>query len=155
MPNISEFSLSIGEMQLPLDITSIVHAQAGQLGSSAHPEFSFRFRWRETAFTVRCRSTRESAEARISATLGVMPFSAESVQHRQFLTQILEGAVAHFGPIVTQTQGRILLDAELELPAPITAVGLVTGLTRFLVPLKPYLGLMAMVRMLPAQNNAG
>ena len=89
------------------------------------------------------------------ATLGVMPFSAESVQHRQFLTQILEGAVAHFGPIVTQTQGRILLDAELELPAPITAVGLVTGLTRFLVPLKPYLGLMAMVRMLPAQNNAG
>ncbi|HMA51668.1 MAG TPA: hypothetical protein VKP60_18040 [Magnetospirillaceae bacterium] len=150
MPNISEFSLSIGEMQLPLDITSIVHAQAGQLGIGAQPEFSFRFRWRETAFTVRCRSTREAARARITATLGVMPFSAESVQRRQFLTQILDGAVAHFGPIVTQTQGRILLDAELDLPAPITAVGLITGLTRFLVPMKPYLGLMAMVRMLPA-----
>lgn len=150
MPNISEFSLSIGEMQLPLDITSVVHAQSGQLGSDARPEFSFRFRWRETAFTVRCRSGRDQSEARISATLGVMPFSAESVQRRQFLTQILEGAVAHFGPIVTLSQGRILLDAELALPAPITAVGLVTGLTRFLVPLKPYLGLMAMVRMLPA-----
>ena len=150
MPNISEFSLSIGEMQLPLDITSIVHAQAGQLGTAAHPEFKFRFRWRETAFTVRCRSTRETAEARISATLGVMPFSAESVQRRQFLTQILQGATEHFGPIVTQSQGQILLDAPLSLPAPITAVGLITGLTQFLLPLKPYLGLMTMVRMLPA-----
>ena len=150
MPNISEFSLSIGEMQLPLDITSIVHAQAGQLGSGLQPEFNFRFRWRETAFAVSCRSTRESAEARITATLGVMPFSAESVQRRQFLTQILEGTVAHFGPIVTLSQGRILLAADLDLPAPITAVGLITGLTKFLVPLKPYLGLMTMVRMLPA-----
>jgi hypothetical protein len=142
--------MSIGEMQLPLDITSILHAQAGQLGADTHPEFSFRFRWRETAFTVRCRSTRETAEARISATLGVMPFSAESVQRRQFLSQILHGATEHFGPIVTQSQGRILLDAPLSLPAPITAVGLITGLTQFLLPLKPYLGLMTMVRMLPA-----
>jgi len=142
--------MSIGEMQLPLDITSIVHAQAGQLGTDAHREFKFRFRWRGTAFTVRCRSTRETAEARISATLGVMPFSAESVQRRQFLTQILQGATDHFGPIVTQSQGQILLDAPLSLPAPITAVGLITGLTQFLLPLKPYLGLMTMVRMLPA-----
>jgi hypothetical protein len=150
MPQISEFSLSIGEMQLPLDITSIVHAQAGQLGATGHPEFSFRFRYRETAFTVRCRSSRETAEARISATLGTIPFTAEAAQRRQFLTQIIQGAAEHLGPIVTQSRGRILLDAELALPAPITAVALVTELARFLIPLKPYLGLMAMVRMLPA-----
>jgi hypothetical protein len=150
MPNISEFSLSIGEMQLPLDITSIVHAEAGQLGTDARPEFNFRFRWRDTAFAVRCQSNRQSAHARVTATLGVLPFSAESVQRRQFLTQILNGATEHFGPIVSLSQGHILLDAELELPAPITAVGLITGLTTFLLPLKPYLGLMTMVRMLPA-----
>jgi hypothetical protein len=150
MPRISEFSLSIGEMQLPLDITSIVHAQAGQLGSAAHPEFSFRFRYRDTAFTVRCKSDRERAEARISATLGTLPFTAEAAQRRQYLTQIVQGATDHLGPIITQSRGRILLEAGIDLPAPVTAVGLVTALAGFLVPLKPYLGLMAMVRMLPA-----
>ena len=149
MPQLSEFSLSIGEMQLPLDISSIVHAQGGQLGLPVHPEFSFRFRYRDTAFTVRCRSGEAEATAQLSATLGTMPFSAESAVRRQFLTQILDGAAEHFGPVITQSQGRILFEAELRLPAPITAVGLIAGLTRTLVPLKPYLGLMSMVRMLP------
>ena len=149
MPQLSEFSLSIGEMQLPLDISSIVHAQGGQLGSPIHPAFSFVFRYRDTSFTVRCQSGDDQAAAHISATLGTMPFSAESAQGRQFLAQILHGVNDHLGPIVTQSRGRILLGADLTLPAPITAVGLVSGLTRLLLPLKPYLSLMAMVRMLP------
>jgi len=148
MPQLSEFSLSIGEMQLPLDISSIVHAQGGQLGTPVHPQFTFRFRYRDIAFTVRCRSGEDKAEARVSATLGTMPFSAESAQGRIFLTQILQGLTDHLGPVVTQSQGRILFDADLPLPAPITAVGLVTAVTRLLLPLKPYLGLMSMVRML-------
>ena len=150
MPQISEFSLSIGEMQLPLDITSIVHAQSGQLGSAAHPEFSFRFRYRDIAFTVRCKSDRETAGARISATLGMIPFTAEAAQRRQFLTQIVQGAAEHLGPVLTQSRGEILLDTGIALPAPVTAVGLISELTRFLVPLKPYLDLISMVRMLPA-----
>ena len=149
MPQLSEFSLSIGEMQLPLDISSIVHAQGGQLGSPIHPAFSFRFRYRDTAFTVRCRSGAEAAEARISATLGTMPFSAEGVERRQFLTQILQGVADDLGPVLTQSQGRILFETDLLLPAPITSVGLVTALTKALLRLKPYLGLMSMVRMLP------
>ena len=149
MPQLSEFSLSIGEMQLPLDISSIVHAQGGQLGSPIHPAFNFRFRYRETSFGVKCQTGPDQAVARISATLGTMPFSAESVQRRQFLAQIIDGINQHFGPIVTQSRGRILLETDVTLPAPITAVGLVSGLTRVLVPLKPYLSLMAMVRMLP------
>ena len=150
MPQISEFSLSIGEMQLPLDITSIVHAQSGQWGSAAHPEFSFRFRYRDIAFTVRCKSDRETAGARISATLGMIPFTAEAAQRRQFLTQIVQGAAEHLGPVLTQSRGEILLDTGIALPAPVTAVGLISELTRFLVPLKPYLDLISMVRMLPA-----
>ena len=149
MPQLSEFSLSIGEMQLPLDISSIVHAQGGQLGSPIHPAFSFRFRYRDTAFAVRCQTGPDEAVARVTATLGTMPFSAESVQRRQFLAQILEGVNEHLGPVIVQSRGRILLETDLHLPAPITAVGLVSELTRLLVPLKPYLGLMAMVRMLP------
>jgi len=149
MPQLSEFSLSIGEMQLPLDISSIVHAQGGQLGTPVYPAFSFVFRYRDTAFTVRCQSGADQAVAHVSATLGTMPFSAESAQGRQFLAQILDGVNGHLGPIITQSRGRILLNTELSLPAPITAVGLVSGLTRLLLPLKPYLSLMAMVRMLP------
>jgi hypothetical protein len=148
MSQVSEFSLSIGEMQLPLDITSIVHAQAGQLGTDARPEFKFRFRYRDIAFAARCRSDRHEAMMSVSATLGVMPFTAESGVQRQFLAQIVTAAAGDLGPIITVSQGRILLAADLSLPAPVTAVGLIGELTRFLLPLKPYLGLMAMVRML-------
>lgn len=148
MSQVSEFSLSIGEMQLPLDITSIVHAQAGQLGSDARPEFKFRFRYRDIAFAVVCRSNRVEAMATLTAPLGLLPFTAESSVQRQFLAQILGAATDHLGPIITQSQGRILLDADLTLSAPVTAVGLIGELTRFLLPLKPYLGLMSMVRML-------
>ena len=147
MPKSSEFSLSIGELQLPLDITSIVQAQSGQLGTGAHPEFSFRFRYRETGFTVRCKSENGQANAHVSATLGVMPFSAESASQRQFLKEIHRGSVQHLGPVIALSRGRFQLETHLPLPTPITAVGLITELTRFLLPLKPYIELMAMVRM--------
>ena len=147
MPKSSEFSLSIGELQLPLDITSIVQTQAGQLGSAAQREFSFRFRYRETGFTVRCNSQVGQASAHISASLGSLPFSAESASQRHYLRDIHRGAVEHLGPIIALTRGRFQLDATLALPAPITAVGLISELTRFLLPLRPYIELMTMVRM--------
>lgn len=147
MPKSSEFSISIGELQLPLDITSIVQTQAGQLGSAAQREFSFRFRYRETNFTVRCKSQAGQATAHISAPLGALPFTAESATQRDYLKEIHRGAVEHLGPIITLSRGRFQLEADLVLSAPITAVGLITELTRFLLPLKPYIELMAMVRM--------
>lgn len=147
MPQVSEFSLSIGEMQLPLDISSIVHAQAGQLGSEAHPDFSFRFSYREIAFTARCRSSRTEAGGRLTATLGRIPFSAESATQRQYMTEIVGGIVQDFGPIVSVRQGIIKLDAALQFEAPATAVRLVAELCRVLVPLKPYLNLISMVKM--------
>ena len=147
MPHVSEFSLSIGEMQLPLDISSIVHAQAGQLASEVNPEFNFRFSYREIAFAARCRSSRTEAGGRLTATLGRIPFSAESAVQRQYLTEIVSGILQDFGPILTVPQGIIKLDAELKFEAPATAVGLVAELCRLLVPLKPYLDLISMVKL--------
>ncbi len=150
MPKSSEFSLSIGELQLPLDITSIVQTESGQSGPLARREFSFRFRYREIGFTVRCKSHEGQAGAHVSATLGSLPFSAESASQRQYLREIHRGAIEHLGPIITLTRGRFQLEADLALSAPITAVGMITELTRFLLPLKPYIELMAMVRMVKA-----
>ncbi len=147
MTQVSEFSMSIGEMQLPLDISSIVHSQAGQLGSEAHPDFNFRFRYREINFTARCRSSRTEAGGRLSATLGRLPFSAESVHQRQYLTEIVAGIVQDLGPVITIQQGIIKIDTQLTFEAPVTAVGLVGGLCRFLIPLKPYLDLISMVKL--------
>jgi len=148
MPKSSEFSLSIGELQLPLDITSIVQAQAGQSGTGGEREFSFRFRYRDIAFAARCTSAGGQATAHLSATLGVMPYSAESATGRPLMKEIHRGAVEHFGPIITLSQGRYLLNADLPLAAPITAVELIAELAKFLIPLKPYIDLMSMVRMM-------
>jgi hypothetical protein len=147
MTQVSEFSMSIGEMQLPLDISSIVHSQAGQLGSEVQPDFNFRFRYREINFTARCRSNRTEAGGRLSATLGRLPFSAESANQRHYLTEIVAGMVQDLGPIIAIRQGIIKIDTELTFEAPMTAVGLVSGLCLFLVPLKPYLDLISMVKL--------
>jgi len=149
MPKSTEFSLSIGELQLPLDITSIVQAQAGQSGSAAQRRFSFRFRYRDIPFAARCESAEGQAKVHISAALGVVPFSAESAAGRVYVKDIHRAAVDHLGPIIALSQGRFLLDTELTLAAPVTAVGLITELSRFLIPLKPYIDLMSMVRLMP------
>ena len=62
----------------------------------------------------------------------------------------LPTAVEHLGPIIALDRGRFQLEAHLPVAAPITAVGLITEITRFLLPLKPYIELMAMVRMVRA-----
>jgi hypothetical protein len=74
-----------------------------------------------------------------------MPFSAESPSARSGLARIVDSGNSVLGAGTFRlTQGRILLGGELGVPAPVSAVGLVSAVTRFLAPATPYMELISM-----------
>jgi hypothetical protein len=137
-----------------LDITLLAVDDSGRHVGTGRPEFNFHFRYRDISFSVRFRDEGTQARLDLSAWLGNFPYSAESAVQRQALAAILRSVNQELGPILSLSHGKIALHTALPMPVPVTAVGLVSALTHFLVPLKPYLDLMAMVRMMqPAKGH--
>ena len=145
------FSLFFGAWKVPLDITLLAVNDRGQPVGAAQPEFNFHFRYRGITFNVKFRDKGEAADMDLSAWLGALPFTAESGERRQALRAILKGANQDLGPIFSVTKGKIGMRRKLDLPVPVTAVGLITALSNFLLPLKPYLDLMDMVTAVPGK----
>ena len=143
----NELHLTFGEWQMPLDITSVAVDTEGQLVHADRRDFKFRFRYRDINFSVHFQGDDKKAGAHIGAPLGVLPFSAESAALRQTLNEILGAAKKDLGVKIIVAQNKIHLAADIPVRTPVTAVGMVADLTKFLLPLKPYLELMAMVRM--------
>jgi hypothetical protein len=146
------FSLFFGAWKVPLDITLLAVNDRGQTVGAAQPEFNFHFRYRGHTFNVKFRDQGETANMDLHAWMGSLPYTAESGPRRQALRAILSGANQDLGPLFTVTRGKIGLRHMLDLPVPVTAVGLITALSKFLLPLKPYLDLMDMVRLMPKKN---
>jgi len=145
---VGSFSKFFGEWRVPLDITLLALDEEGRPIGPPHA-FTFQFRHRDIPMSAICRNEGETAHLELNAKLGTFPFSAESATARHALDAIIQGANLDFGPVLSVTAGKIRLKAKLPLAMPVTAVELVAALSRFLVPLKPYLDLMAMVRLLP------
>jgi hypothetical protein len=139
-------AISLGGMTLPLDIDAVLE-EAGEdavLATEGAPvafDFSFRF----VHFAVRLEQAGSVAHLRMVGDLGPLPFSAESPAARSGLSRIVEAGNADLGAATFRVnQGRILLGGEVDVATPVSAVGLVTALIRFLAPAIPYLELIAM-----------
>jgi hypothetical protein len=143
------FSLFFGSWRIPLDITLLAVNDKGQTVGATRPDFTFHFRYRSTTFWVRFRDEGAKAEMDLSAWLGSMPFTAESGEKRQALRAIVKGVNKDLGQTLSVIKSKIALHRTLELPMPVTAVGLLERLCGFLLPLKPYLDLMDMIRQMP------
>jgi hypothetical protein len=147
------FSLFFGSWRIPLDITLLAVNDKGQTIGAKTPEFNFHFHYRSITYWVRFRDKGESAQLELSAWLGGMPFTAESAEQRQALRAIVKGANQHLGQTLSVIKGKIALHRTLHLPLPVTTVSLLVSLCSFLLPLKTYLDLMAMVRLMPAKRH--
>jgi hypothetical protein len=148
MPENAGFSLFLGECRIPLDITRLTFDQAGSPVDSGRKDFKFHFRYRDLTITAAFFNDGATARVDLSSWLGRFPFSAESVEQRQALSTIIRAVNDDFGPILSLVRGKIALVALLPLAVPVTAVGLVTRITEFFLRLKPYLDLMAMIRLM-------
>jgi len=142
------FAVFFGEWRVPLDISLLAVDDSGKPVGSNRRDFNFHFRYRGISFSVHFKDDGVKASLDLSAWLGKFPFSAESAEQRQALNAIVRGANQSLGPLLSVQRGKIGLRHDLALPMPVTAVGMISALSAFLVPLKPYLDLIDMVRMM-------
>ena len=149
-----EFSLFFGSWRLPLDITLLAVTDKGKTIGAKRPDFTFHFRYRSVTYWARFCDEGTSARMELSAWLGPMPFSAESAEQRQALRAIVKSVNQDLGQTLSVVKSKIAMNRVIDLPMPVSAVGLLVSLCGFLLPLKPYLDLMAMIRMLPKKNKA-
>lgn len=104
---------------------------------------AFLFRWRDRVF--RARITQPGAtEGRLSVQvpLGRVPSSARAPAARPdsfALVRLIADAFPGVWHVRLLPDHRVRLEAEASLPLPVTAVGLLAEVTRFLLALSPYL----------------
>lgn len=84
-----------------------------------------------------------AAPLTVSAVLGVLPYSAETVVGRRATLQLLSLATPARGTLGLSTGGRILARFSAPVPRPRTPVSVVATISCLLVDLRPYLDLLA------------
>ncbi len=125
-------NLILGALKLPFD------AQCG-VDTIERRDFDFRFSYRQIPFAAHFRTRGGISAIEISGDIGPMPFSAESALARAELQAVLDAANAHLGEVFLLREGRIRIVGAVPVVPPITAVGLVTAITHFLLKRRPYL----------------
>ncbi len=134
-----QFTLIIGDRRLPLDIHALALDEHGDMVGVDRRSFSFRFTYRQVPIAARFADHDGVAAIELEGDVGPMPFSAESSLARNELQTVLDAANTHLGEVFGVVDGRIVLTHSIGLSNPVTAVGLVTAIAGFLVPIKPYL----------------
>jgi len=138
-------SFTLGGKALPVDLHNVcwveTDAEALTLGDT---QVAFDFNYHLIRFACRLDQVEGKAHLKLAGDLGPMPYSAESTVARLGLTRIIEAGNEALGDSRFRlVQGRVVLGGDLVVPVPVSAVGLVTEASRFLVPSLPYLDLIA------------
>lgn len=150
-----EFSLTLGDRRLPFDIHSLAINDHGMLVGADRRDFAFRFVYRDIPFSVRYHEDEAEVCLDIVGDVGPLPFSAEQLVVRRALTAIIDAAQAHLGEVFMIAKGRIHLAGSPPITKPVTAVGLVSAITAFLLPANPYLETIALFRQQQAAVRGG
>ncbi|MGE5505799.1 MAG: hypothetical protein ACM31L_15370 [Actinomycetota bacterium] len=130
----------LGGLELPLDLHTVVGGGAAPATNGA---ITFDFAYRGIRFGGRYDDSVGSGRLKVAGDLGPLPFSAESPHARAGLACIVERATEAIGPVLRIVQGRILVGAEHSVELPVTAISLVTAVAQVLLPVSPYLDLVA------------
>jgi hypothetical protein len=135
--------ITLGGKTFPIDLQGMA-ADAGSPLSKGDGLVQFDFNFRSIRIAGRYVEAGGSAHLKIVGDVGPMPFSAESPAARAGLARIVEAATSAAGPLFRITHGRILLGAEQDIVPPVTATALVSAVAHVLIPVTPYLDLIAL-----------
>lgn len=138
-------SFTLGGKALPLDMDSVLGEADAPPLSLGDGAIAFDFGFRFVRFAGKMEETGGIAHLKLVGDLGPLPFSAESQAARAGLLRIVDAGNGVLGAgRFRVTQGRILLGGDLALPMPVSAVGLVSEVAKFLAPATPYMELIAL-----------
>ncbi|OIR06134.1 hypothetical protein GALL_116060 [mine drainage metagenome] len=151
----SSFTLILGGQSLPIDFHGLGLVEEEMREGLPCGAFSFHFSWRQYKFRGDYREAGGGAALTLQSDLCPMPFSAESPQARIDLEAVVRAANKALGAVLRVERGHIALHHPLEIPLPLTAVGLITPLTAFLIRLSPYLDCLGLVMAPPLSQPRG
>ena len=138
-------TFTLGGKALPLDMDSVLGEADAPPLSLVEGAIAFDFGFRFIRFAGKVEETEGAARLKLVGDLGPMPFSAESQAARAGLLRIVAAGNEVLGAgCLRIVQGRILLGGDMVPPMPVSAVGLVSEVSRFLVPAVPYLELISL-----------
>ena len=132
-------TFSLGGKALPFDVESVLGEADAPPLSLSDGAIAFDFGFRFIRFAGKVEEADGAAHLKLVGDLGPMPFSAESQAAR-----VAAGNEVLGDGCFRLVQGRILLGGDLTLALPVSAVGLVSAVSRFLVPAISYLELIAL-----------
>jgi hypothetical protein len=134
-----QFNLMLGDRRLPVDIHALAVDSDGDVVGVGKQTFNFGFSYQSVSFAAHYLEQGALAHIDLVGQIGPLPFTAESPEARIAVNQILDAANTHLGPIFRIDDGRIELFGAAEVVTPVTAVGLVTAMSTFLLRVKPYI----------------
>lgn len=145
------FRLFVEEPDLPLDLCAFPQRD----GQERVPTLNFTFSYHGILFKSRYEAVDGGARLSLEAVLGPVPFSAESPAGRPALLAIAAAADHHLDGALRIRAGQIVIEREETVVPPLSAVSLVEAIVRSLVPVKPYLDLVATYVAPPGEKQAG
>ena len=127
----------------PYEVGHLSVSPAGQVAAYPSPcAVAFDFVYRGVPFHAELPGDPE-APITISAVLGVLPYSAETVAGRRTALDILSLAKPARGTVSLEAGGRIHARFSAPVPRPRTPVTVVATVSCLLVDVRPYLDLLA------------
>ncbi|HLN25938.1 MAG TPA: hypothetical protein VK558_18360 [Patescibacteria group bacterium] len=133
-----QFNLMLGDRRLPVDIHALAVDSDGDVVGLGRQTFTFGFAYQSISYAAHYVEAGDLAHIDLVGQVGLLPFTAESLEARLAVSRILDAANSHLGPIFRLEDGRIELFGAAEVVVPVTAVGLVSALAAFLLRVKPY-----------------
>jgi len=133
----------IAETQRPVEVGDLVMDSQGLLQhrSDANP-VTLTFTYNGYSFSVDVPAE-PGTPLVIRATLGAIPYSAESVYCRRLARTVLAQARLNRGRLVRDNHSQIHLEMWMEPPRPRTPANVVSTIVALLLDARPYLDLLA------------
>jgi hypothetical protein len=127
----------------PIEVGHLSVSPAGQVATYPFPyTVAFDFVFHGVPFHAELPN-KADAPLTLSAVLGILPYSAETVTGRRATLDILRLAKPARGEITLETGGRIHARFSAPVPRPRTPVTVVATVSCLLLDVRPYLDLLA------------
>lgn len=145
----------LANAEQPVGLDAIEVKPDGSIVRWPRETLVFTFDFQGATFTAQGRKSAERFQVAFDASLGPLPFTAESLERRRAIQGLVVAKANEPGPSITIDNAMdIRVAGQFDVQQPISPVAVLTGLTEILLELKPWLARLAELLGAPAPTNA-
>jgi hypothetical protein len=133
---------NLASFQLPIEIHTLAVGEDGNLIQDNRAAFRFTFSEGGVNYTATATRATEGTVLALSATIGVMPYTAENLQLRvNMIDVLLAGRNLGSARLGVDSHQRIWVTSEKTVPPPVVPTNLVSAAVGMVLNLKPWVEL--------------